>query len=128
VCRVHRALGAAWFRACELASEYEVEMKRRTTILSFDSRKTTVFPNEKDKTKSIDLTIAKDCKEFLNAVRFDDIGVKEFRLENGKTITVDTMNDSELVQYANQMYFDIYGGKDGGGPVDTNIRKKPEGH
>jgi hypothetical protein len=72
--------------------------------------------------KKLDLTKPKDCREFLKAFKVDGRSVEFFELENGRKVRVDEMSDSELIQYAGEIYFNWLGGREGGGPVDTDIR------
>ena len=68
--------------------------------------------------KEVDLTNPKDCREFLESIKVDGKQVKSFWLAAGVEITIDEMNDEMLIQYANQLHQEMFGGKE---QVDTEI-------
>ncbi len=66
----------------------------------------------KEELKELDLSNPKDCKWYLENMTLnfgngEKSTIKEFGLENGRTIKVSEMNDSQLIQYANQMFNDL---------------------
>lgn len=74
-----------------------------------------------DKAKKLDLRKPVDCREFLSSITIDNRKVTKFTLVSGRELSVSEMSDSEAVQYANDLYFGLFKGKEGGGFVDTNI-------
>lgn len=73
-----------------------------------------------DKVTQLDLRIPADCRAYLRSIKIDCKAVTEFTLESGKVISVDEMNDSQALQYANQLHEELFGG--GERCVDVHIR------
>jgi hypothetical protein len=71
--------------------------------------------------KKLDLRKEKHCREFLKSMKVQGKQVIEFILESGRKISVDEMSKSEAIQYANDMYLDLYKGNPDGGEVNTDI-------
>lgn len=69
----------------------------------------------------LDLSKPEDCRKFLKDLSVDGKKVREFTLENGNKISTDEMNNSQLIQYANEIYFDWLNGKPEGGVINTDI-------
>jgi hypothetical protein len=68
--------------------------------------------NMEEKTKELDLSNPKDCRWYLkNFTIGNDKGesstVKVFETNDGRSLTVDKMTDSEAIQYANQLYNEL---------------------
>lgn len=74
---------------------------------------------ELESTKPIDgkinLDDPKDAKTFLRGVRIEGKEITEIQVKSGKTIKIEDMNDSQLVFYAKEVYFDFCGGVEGKG-------------
>ena len=72
--------------------------------------------------KTIDLDKPSDAREFLSHFKVDGRKVSGIETTGQKWIEFTDMDDSQIVFYAKEIYFDWLGGKEGQDMVvDTNI-------
>ena len=70
---------------------------------------------------TIDLDKPSDARKFLSEFKVDGRKVSGIETTSGKWIEFSDMDDSQIVFYAKEIYFDWLGGKEDGGVVNTDI-------
>jgi hypothetical protein len=70
--------------------------------------------NERRDDLQIDLDNPIDAKKFLRGIRIQGKEITVVTLESGRKLEIEAMTDAELVNYARELYIDVFNGESGG--------------